>query len=58
MDLSRNKLEGIDSLLMVEIAPPEDSKAGGEEGNGTKQSTYAYPLVGLQELRLNGCVAI
>lgn len=64
LDLSRNDLEGIDSLLMVELPTGNDSSGGGGGGGvDTKGSQAAggggarkqlFPLENLQELKLNG----
>lgn len=68
MDLSRNQLEGIDSLLIVETERiGEESKGrdekegagdGDKEAGSSRRATHVYPLAGLQELRLNGCAGV
>lgn len=66
MDLSRNRLEGIEPLLRVPEAESLQEQAN-SNGIGSSQQRpggrgeasiagYTYPLAGLLELRLNGCV--
>lgn len=67
MDLSRNRLGGIEPLLRVPAKePPKEKDTTVIEGSSQEQvkdtggetptTRYTYPLAGLLELRLNGCV--
>lgn len=64
MDLSRNRLEGIEPLLQVPVRTEGSStKDGGghseeqqDDKSETGEAAFAYPLAGVLELRLNGCV--